>query len=107
MHSRMTLLGAEWFSSEGAMALVLGIRGSTTPQPTWPSEVCTNGADDDADSLTDCDDPDCSFDPTCTPGELCDTGMDEDGDGLVDCADPNCGGAVCGIGLRCVAGACQ
>jgi cysteine-rich repeat protein len=28
-------------------------------------EVCGNGLDDDADSLVDCDDPDCGWEPTC------------------------------------------
>ncbi len=32
-----------------------------------PAENCTNGVDDDGDTLADCDDPDCSADPACTP----------------------------------------
>jgi hypothetical protein len=32
-----------------------------------PGEICTNGVDDDGDSLTDCADPDCAADPVCQP----------------------------------------
>lgn len=39
----------------------------------WPDEVCDNGADDDADTLVDCDDPDCDG-QTCGPGQLCQAG---------------------------------
>lgn len=31
----------------------------------WPDELCTGGVDDDGDGLTDCDDPDCAFAPSC------------------------------------------
>ncbi len=31
------------------------------------SENCANGTDDDADGLTDCNDPDCAADPACRP----------------------------------------
>ena len=56
-------------------------------------ELCDNGADDDADELVDCDDPDCG--PACggeaEPRETaCDDGLDDDGDGLVDCLDDDC-----------------
>lgn len=47
---------------------------------------CNNGADDDQDGWTDCDDQDCV--DVC--GESCDNFHDDDGDGLVDCTDPDC-----------------
>lgn len=49
------------------------------------TEDCDNAADDDADGLVDCADPDC---PPCP--ELCHNGRDDDADGLLDCADPDC-----------------
>ena len=36
--------------------------------PTTETD-CTNGMDDDGDGDTDCDDPDCIADPSCTPAE--------------------------------------
>jgi cysteine-rich repeat protein len=89
--------------------------GSTGADETWelafrsghPEEDCSDGADNDEDALTDCDDPDCNLDPSCQPVELCDNGDDDDGDDLVDCADPNCGGAPCLDTCRCRAGRCQ
>ena len=53
---------------------------------------CANGADDDGDGNTDCDDADCNADPACA-GMVetdCTNGMDDDGDGDTDCADTNC-----------------
>ena len=32
-----------------------------------PVEDCSNGVDDDGDTLIDCDDPDCDVDPICAP----------------------------------------
>jgi hypothetical protein len=40
---------------------------------TWPDEVCGNGLDDDADGLTDCEDPDCDGLP-CSGG-ICTAGV--------------------------------
>lgn len=57
---------------------------------------CDNGIDDDCDGIVDCEDPDCSLDPTCTedctPDEvgLCMDFEDNDCDGLIDCDDPDC-----------------
>ena len=51
-------------------------------------EDCDNGVDDDADSLIDCDDPECSDARACP--ESCDNGSDDDADGLIDCDDPEC-----------------
>ena len=56
-----------------------------------PDEQCDNGADDDEDGLTDCDDPDCEVDAACAPPvEACSDGVDNDGDGLADCEDSDC-----------------
>jgi len=57
-------------------------------------ERCEGGEDDDADGLTDCDDPDCFLAPRCLPApEVCDDGRDNDLDGRADCCDPTCAGA--------------
>jgi len=55
------------------------------------AEVCDDGADNDADGLIDCADPDCIGVGLCGP-EICDDGFDNDGDGLLDCFDPDCFG---------------
>jgi hypothetical protein len=64
-------------------------------------ESCTNGADDDADGLTDCKDASCDDDGACV--EYCNNNIDDDGDGRVDCADGACADTiacaeVCGNG---------
>jgi hypothetical protein len=53
-----------------------------------PAEICDNAVDDDGDTLVDCDDPDCSADVNCP--EICDNTVDDDADGLIDCDDPEC-----------------
>src|ERR1022692_4164616 len=60
--------------------------------PTGTSEICGNKIDDDCNGLTDCADPACFGDPSCsTPGqEICNNGIDDNGDGLIDCKDPDC-----------------
>jgi hypothetical protein len=57
---------------------------------SWTTpEKCFGDADEDLDGLTDCDDPDCAYDPHCR--ELaCSDKVDGDLDGLVDCVDPDC-----------------
>jgi hypothetical protein len=85
---------------------------------------CRNGADDDGDGQTDCDDSDCggrlcmsapatfTCDATraCTcggtadpvpPESNCANQLDDDCDGLVDCADPHCNATSCGTGCEC------
>ena len=90
--------------------------GSCTYDPGV--ENCSNGIDDDGDTLVDCDDPDCDAcvvdvygctdssatnynalatvdNGSCTypPGsdpEICDNGLDDDGDTFVDCYDSEC-----------------
>ncbi|MEW5850976.1 MAG: proprotein convertase P-domain-containing protein [Myxococcota bacterium] len=57
-------------------------------------EDCTNGNDDNGDTLVDCQDPLCDSDPACF--EDCDNNTDDNGDTLVDCGDPLCtGDAAC------------
>lgn len=60
------------------------------------TKFCTNGQDDDGDTLVDCDDPDCMDLALCN--EFCINGVDDDGDGLVDCADPFCDSYYVGCG---------
>ena len=91
------------------------------------SESCSNGIDDNCDSLVDCQDSVCdgmicSGGGTCmtavcrgTTEALCNDGVDNNGNGLIDCADPECttGTActdanACTTGDRCVIdGGCE
>ncbi len=61
-------------------------------------EVCDDGADNDFDGDTDCEDADCMGHPACpTPVEVCDDNTDNDLDGDMDCADTDCAGdPACG-----------
>jgi hypothetical protein len=43
-------------------------------------ENCSNGHDDDADDLADCEDPDCYDDPACPCNEVLAFDVDEDSD---------------------------
>jgi hypothetical protein len=80
------------------MAGTIGTAGSMGSAGTGPitcaqmREICNNGRDDNCNGRTDCADPECMGDPTCSkPGqEICNNGIDDDGDGLIDCADPDC-----------------
>ncbi len=65
-------------------------------------EVCDNGIDDDSDGQTDCDDSDCVMDPACLPDEVCGNGIDDDADGRTDCADLDCAGTEGCRGGLCV-----
>ncbi|MFT7624909.1 MAG: hypothetical protein ACI9WU_004100, partial [Myxococcota bacterium] len=67
-----------WTSGSGTWEVLVTLEAET---------ACGNGQDDDADGLSDCDDPDCLAE--CTP-ENCTSGIDDDGDGAVDCADSEC-----------------
>ncbi len=52
---------------------------------------CGDGADNDMDGLTDCEDPNCFGDPTFCSTELdCSDGLDNDADGDTDCDDTDC-----------------
>ncbi|MBT9556734.1 MAG: hypothetical protein IV100_11940 [Myxococcales bacterium] len=58
--------------------------------------LCDNGADEDSDGDTDCNDEDCADDVYCSTPEDCTNQLDDDNDGKTDCADPNCAsGALC------------
>ena len=58
--------------------------------------LCVDGADNDEDGLTDCDDADCAGAHACTAigpeniAEWCDDGLDNDGNGYTDCVDFGC-----------------
>ncbi len=68
----------------------------------YPHETffCTDGIDNDADGLTDCDDEDCAATSECIP-EVCDNGVDDDGDGLIDCVDDECASDAACAGFSC------
>jgi hypothetical protein len=76
-------------------AAVLAPDGYAMPIETT-AEACRNAADDDEDSLLDCDDPDCAAFAFCAPppdetgDALCDNGIDDDEDGAADCLDSGC-----------------
>lgn len=77
-----------------AMTLLVGCWSSkphdTAPEPE--DEVCDDGADNDLDGLTDCEDSDCM--DLCL--EDCTDGADNDADGDEDCYDDECTGeAAC------------
>lgn len=73
---------------------------SVAPTPTAEVETaCSDGADDDGDSMVDCADADCYKDPYCEAGgspennnTVCADWIDNDGDGNVDCDDSECQG---------------
>jgi hypothetical protein len=52
--------------------------------------ACDNGVDDDGDGATDCDDEVCIEHPACDEAYGCQDGVDQDADGLIDCDDPDC-----------------
>jgi len=55
------------------------------------AEICDDGADNDADGLIDCFDPDCAGVPPCgAEAGQCDDGVDNDADGTTDCFDVDC-----------------
>lgn len=58
-------------------------------------DECFDGIDNDADGMSDCDDPDCRIYGRCRTsnsesGRECFDNLDNDGDGLTDCADDDC-----------------
>ena len=74
----------------------LGFTGIPIPD----TELCGDGADNDGDGLSDCDDSDCASAMNCTPPTdetECADGLDNDGDLLTDCEDNDClGESGCG-----------
>jgi hypothetical protein len=85
------------FALLGALAMT-GCDGDSTVTPP-PVEDCTDGEDNDGDTLADCDDDDCATDPTCYESD-CEDGIDQDGDTFIDCDDEDCYGedGCCGDG---------
>lgn len=68
-----------------------------TPEPAERETNCTDGIDNDNDSIADCGDSDCWEEPICEAGtteerteETCSDWVDNDGDGQVDCDDDDC-----------------
>ncbi len=58
--------------------------------------LCLDGVDSDEDGLTDCDDPDCAWVPSCpwegaeNTDQRCHDGLDNDDNGFTDCQDWEC-----------------
>jgi len=50
---------------------------------------CADGADEDRDGLTDCQDDDCAVEAFCVETDCTNT-LDDDGDGYTDCEDTDC-----------------
>lgn len=71
---------------------------AATPAATPAHETnCTDGVDNDGDTVTDCGDHDCAKDPACQPDgksestdARCSDWVDNDSDGHVDCDDSDC-----------------
>lgn len=86
--------GSYTFTANGSTQSVpiTGSRGSAIAQfdLSFAPPHCGNGIDDDADGLTDGDDPDCSSAGDISELPDCSDGADNDLDGLVDGADPGC-----------------
>jgi hypothetical protein len=55
-----------------------------------PPEDCTNGVDDDYDTMVDCGDNECTGQAACPMGEICGNDQDDDGDNYEDCDDAEC-----------------
>ncbi len=89
-----------------------------TDTPTPDPEICDDGADNDGDGDTDCDDSDCADDAACPQPEVCGDGVDNDGDGDIDCLDADCEGNIacvddtdpcegaCTAEQQCIGGGC-
>ena len=83
--------------------LVATVSACSELEPGSCPELCWNGADDDNDGLTDCEDDDCVASTACVTGEVCNNDVDDDGDGAIDCADDECARTD----LSCVAELCD
>ncbi len=88
-------------------ALAAGPTGGLLPNLSGPAESsaparetdCSDGKDNDGDTVYDCGDHDCHDDPVCQPSgkressdELCGDWVDNDKDGHTDCDDLDCDG---------------
>ncbi len=72
-----------------------GLEGEYELRSFWvTTNVCLNGADDDADGWIDLDDPGCrnvfQIDEAGGEETACSNGVDDDGDGDIDSADAGC-----------------
>lgn len=74
--------------------------GAPTAEGPFGDATCADGIDNNCDTLTDGNDPNCS-----EPAEICDNGIDDNLDGNTDCADAQCEGFVFGE-TTCGVGAC-
>jgi hypothetical protein len=102
---RPAITGAAWrlaLSSLGLSCLPRGEVPSVDEVGPGGGETgCADGADDDGDGLTDCEDGDCA--EFCT--EDCEQAGDDDGDGLADCEDEDCWGlSICPLVTSSVLG---
>ena len=81
----------------GWNALAAGVGTLTMNFYALGAEICDDGADNDADGLIDCFDPDCVGIPPCgAEAGQCDDGVDNDADGTTDCFDVDCiGDPIC------------
>ncbi len=68
-------------------------------------EICDDGADNDGDGMTDCDDWDCTNDPACNGGggstTLCDDSCFYAVDGICDDGGSNSDYNICSLGTDC------
>ncbi|MFO7564845.1 MAG: hypothetical protein R6X02_19530 [Enhygromyxa sp.] len=104
-----------WAAASLLLALLFARPGSAAPpevQPDAPSvqapadpapvaieTECSDGIDNDGDTVYDCGDADCFDHPDCQPdgkpessNERCSDWIDNDNDGFVDCEDKDCQG---------------
>jgi DNA-binding beta-propeller fold protein YncE len=64
--------------------------GTPPDDPSLPT-ACSDGADNDGDTLVDLADPGCRNATSKSESPSCNDGIDNEGDGLVDMADSDCG----------------
>jgi DNA-binding beta-propeller fold protein YncE len=64
--------------------------GTPPDDPSLPT-VCSDGADNDGDTLVDLADPGCRDATSKSESPSCNDGLDNEGDGLIDMADSDCG----------------
>jgi len=83
--------GNPYYLRIGSWGTVVGTGNLTINFFAIGTEVCDDGADNDADGLIDCFDPDCAGVPPCgAEAGQCGDGVDNDADGLTDCCDDDC-----------------
>ena len=108
-----TLYGTGYICNTSGYCELSTTEDNTTNTTT---EDCTNGVDDDNDSLVDCNDTTdcpcdsgyscnttsalCELDSTTTT-ENCTNSTDDDGDGDIDCADSDCNASTGSSGETC------